>query len=131
MGLFGRLFGKRNNIAGEQWQLPFVQEICIAIIQQIPEDWNSAFLVLEVPEHGLGRGLAHSAIMETRAADFALTDGEFVTPDMAVMTATRQFELAWVERLKTFKQAVVFRRAILSATRDGEDWVVKSDYEYD
>lgn len=124
IGLLQRIFGRREAVKDEQWQVPIVQEICIAMIRQIPEHWNSAVLVLEPTEKGIGTGLSHSAVTPQASKDFALRDGEFVTPDMAVMAATRQLELGWVERKGTFK------RAIISAIRDGEDWDIKSEYEH-
>ena len=125
MRFLKKLFGKRETALDDQWQFPVVQEICIAMIHQIPEDWNSAFLVLEPTENGIGTGLRHSAITAEAGPDFKLRDGNFVTPDMEVMAATRKFELGWVERKTTFK------RAIISAIRDGEDWEIKSGFEYD
>ena len=124
MSLLQKIFGKRKDVQDQQWQVPFVQQICIAMIHQIPENWNSAVLVLEPTEKGIGTGLTHSAIMPRASKDFALRDGEFVTPDGEVMAATRQLELGFVERKGTFK------KAIISATRDGEDWEVKSEYEH-
>ena len=125
MSFLQGLFGKRKPARDGQWQVPIVQEICIAMIHQIPEDWDGAYLVLEPTERGIGSGLSHSAITPKPAKDFTLRDGQFVTPDMAVMAATRKLELGWVERKGTFK------RAIISATRNGEDWDIRSDYEYD
>ena len=125
MGLLDRLFGRRKDEAGDQWQVEAVQEICIAMIRQIPEDWKSAYLTLEVTERGLGSGLSHSAITRRLRRDGLLRDAEFVTPDGAVMAATRKLELGWVERGKTF------RRVIISATDDGDGWQIRSDYEHD
>lgn len=126
MSILGRFFGKEKlRQVDEEWQVPIVQEICIAMIHQIPEDWDSAYLVLKPTEKGLGTGMTHSAITRALSTDFALRDGDFVTPDMAVMAATRKLEMGWVERKGTF------RRAILSAKRDGEDWEIKSDYEHE
>jgi len=124
MSLLKKIFGKHEAVRDEQWQVPIVQQICIAMIHQIPEHWDSAVLMLEPTEKGIGTGLSHSAIMPRPSRDFAIRDSEFVTPDMDVMAATRQLELGWVERKGTFK------RAIISATRDGEDWDIKSEYEH-
>lgn len=117
MGFFNKLFGKRQNNANGQWQTPVVQEICIALIHIIPATWNSVVLTLEVPEHGLGKGLAHSISSPEGHKDV-------VTPTMEVFAATRKLELGWVERKSTFK------KAIISAQRTGEDWSIKSDYEH-
>ena len=125
MGFLQKLFGKREAPVDNQWQMPIVQEICIAIIHQIPEDWSSATLILEPTEKGIGTGLKHSAITPQGSRDFALTNGVFVTPDMEVMAATRKLELGFVERKGTFK------RAIISAIQDGENWDIKSEYEYE
>jgi hypothetical protein len=126
MGFFDKILGKRKDVVDEQWELPIVQEICIAMIHQIPEHWDKASIVLEVPEHGLGRGLAHSAITPEPSTDMALRSGDFVTPDTAVMAATRKLELGWVERKGTFK------RAIITAAKDAEGgWDIRSAYEYD
>lgn len=124
MSLLQKIFGKRKDIQDQQWQVPIVQQICIAMIHQIPETWDSAFLVLEPTEKGIGTGLSHSAITPCGNKDLALRDGVFVTPNMEVMAATRQLELGFVERKSTFK------KAIISAIRDGEDWEVKSEYEH-
>ncbi len=125
MGLLERLFGRRKDSADEQWQVPIVQEICVAMLQLVPEGWESAYLVLEVPAEGLGKGLSHSAITRDRPApDGRVRAGEFVTPDMAVMAATRKLELGWLERQKTFK------RVIISATDAGDGWQIRSDYEH-
>ncbi len=94
------------------------------MIHQIPESWDSAVLVLAPTEEGIGTGFSHSAIAPRAAEDFALRDGEFVTPDMEVMAATRQLELSFVEHKG------IFKKAIISAIRDGEDWEVKSEYEH-
>lgn len=94
------------------------------MIHQIPETWASVALVLEPTEKGIGTGLSHSAITPSVSEDFALRNGKFVTPNMEVLAATRQLELGFVERKGTFK------KAIISATRDGEDWEVKSEYEH-
>lgn len=126
MSILGRFFGKgKSKQVDDQWQVPIVQEICIAMIRQIPAEWDSAYLVLEPTEKGLGTGMTHSAITRNLSTDFSLRDGGFVTPGMEVMAATRRLELGWVERKGTFK------RAIISAQRDGEDWDIKSDYEHD
>lgn len=130
MGILGRLFGKRKNIEDMQWQVSVVQNIGISMIQQIPEDWASAVLILE-PENGLGKGLKHSAITPKRGVDFQLQNDKFVMPNMETLAATREFELAWVARTQEFAQALIFKRAIISVAKDGEDWVVKNDYEYD
>ena len=124
MSFLQKIFGKRQAVQDEQWQVPIVQQICIAMINQIPENWDNAVLVLEPTEKGIGTGLSHSAITPRARKDFALHDGEFVTPDMEVMAATRQLELGWVERKGTFK------KAIISAICDGEDWDIKSEYEH-
>ena len=127
MGFLDRLFGKpnRKDVNDPEWQVPAVQAICIAMIRQIPEEWDSAYLVLEPGESGFGNGLAHSAISRKRPDGMALQDGSFVTPNADVMEATRAFELGWVQR------KCVFRKAIISASREGEDWEVKSEYEHD
>lgn len=126
MSLFNRIFGKPRDVVDEQWQVPVVQEICSAMIQQIPEHWHRASIVLEVPEHGIGRGLAHSAITPEPALDMALRSTDFVTPDAAVMAATRQLELGWVARKATFK------RVIITAIEDAAgNWDIRSDYEHD
>jgi len=126
VGFLQNLFGRRKNVVDAQWQTPIVQEICVAMIRQIPEQWDSAVLVLEPTEKGLGSGLSHSAITPQSASkDFTVQGGEFVTPNMEVMAATRKLELGWLERKSTFK------RAIISATREGEDWTIKSDYEHE
>ena len=124
MGFLQKIFGRREAVRDDQWQIPIVQEICAAMIHQIPQHWDSAVLVLAPTEKGIGTGLSHSAITPQASKNFALRDGEFVTPDMEVMAATRQLELGWVERKSTFK------RAIISAIRDGEDWDIKSEYEH-
>ncbi len=82
-------------------------------------------LVLAPTEKGIGTGLSHSAITPQAGKDFALHDGDFVMPGMEVMVATRQLELGWAER------KAIFKRAIISAVRDGEDWDIKSEYEHD
>jgi hypothetical protein len=125
MGLLERIFGRRKDGADEQWQVPIVQEICVAMLRLVPQDWKSAYLVLEVTDSGLGSGLSHSAITRQRSADGMLRSGEFVTPDMEVMAATRKLELGWLERKKTFK------RAIISATDNGDGWEIRSDYEHE
>ena len=125
MGFLQKLFGKREVPVDNQWQTPIVQEICIAMIHQIPEEWDNAILILEPTEKGIGTGLKHSAITPQGGKGFALTNGAFVTPDMEVMAATRKLELGFVERKGTFK------RAIISAIRDGEDWDIKSEYEHE
>jgi len=127
VSLLQRIFGKQKQSAvDKQWEVSTVQEIGIAMIRQMPEHWDSAVLVLEPTEKGLGTGLSHSAITPQRAGkDFTLQNGAFITPGMEVMAATRKLELGWLERKGTFK------RAIISAARDGEDWIVKSEYEYD
>jgi hypothetical protein len=125
MGFLQNLFGRRRDKLTAQWQTAAIQEICIEMIRQIPGDWESATLVLEVTERGLGGGLAHSAITQKRGDDFKLQDTEFVTPNAEVMAATRKFELGWVEQKGTFK------KAIITAQRDGENWEIRSDYEHD
>ena len=121
MSFWKRLFGKRDS----QWQVPIVQEICLAMIQIVPNDWNSVALVLEVPPEGLGSGLHHSAITKEPVKDLKLVNSEFVTPDMSVVNATRKLELGWNERKGTFK------RAIILATKDTNgDWEIRSDYEH-
>lgn len=124
MGFFQRLFGQRRAPESPEWQTPIVQEICVAMLRQIPEDWESAYLVLEVTEKGIGSGLTHSAVMRKLSKDFALKDGDFVMPDMTVMAATRKLELGWVERKCTFK------KAIISAVLTGDDWEIRSEYEH-
>ena len=124
MSFLQKVFGKRKTATNDEWQVPIVQQICIDMIHQIPENWNSAVLILEPTEKGIGTGLSHSAITPRASRDFALSDGEFVSPNMEVLATTRLLELGWVERKGTFK------RAIISATRDGEDWDIKSEYEH-
>jgi len=128
VGLFDRLFGKtkRDNPADASWQVPLVQQVCIAMIRSIPDEWDTVYLVLEPTEKGIGTGLSHSAITRTLAADFKLHDTDFVTPNMDVLAATRQLELGFVSRNWTFK------RAIISAKQDSEGgWDIRSDYEHD
>jgi hypothetical protein len=117
MGLLDKLFGKTKQNSHAEWQVPIVQEICITLIRIIPPHWNSVALVLDVPEHGLGKGLSHSIKSPEGHNDV-------VMPTMEVFAAARKFELGWVERRSTFK------RAIISAQRNGEDWSINSDYEH-
>jgi hypothetical protein len=117
MGFLDKLFGKRQGDADAQWQTPVVQEICITLIRIIPPHWNSVALTLGVPEHGLGQGLSHSISSPEGHNDV-------VMPTPEVFAASRKLELGWVERKSTFKKAVV------SAQRNGEDWAIKSEYEY-
>jgi len=116
MGLLNRLFGKQGN-NDAQWQVPIVQEICATLIRIIPPNWNSVALILDVPPHGLGKGLSHSISSPEGHKDV-------VMPTMEVFAATRKLELGWVERKSTFK------RATISAQRMGEDWSIKSEYEH-
>ena len=128
MSFLNRIFGKseRENLVDLDWQVPAVQEICIAMIQQVPESWDKVSLVLETPEHGLGKGLIHSAITPEPSTDMVLRSVDFVTPNEAVLLATRKFELGWVERKATFK------RAVITAAKDSEGgWEIRSDYEHD
>lgn len=125
MGLFQRLFRGRSAENDVAWQTPIVQEIALAMLRQIPDDWDSAVLVLEVNERGLGGGLTHSAITPQQAQDFALPGSAFVTPNAEVLAATRKLELGWVERKGTFL------RAIISAVRDESGWGIQSDYEHE
>jgi hypothetical protein len=122
MGFWDSLWARRRE-SGDQWQTPIVQEICIAMLQLVPKEWKSAYLVLDVSDDGLGNGLVHSAITPQLSEDGAVHDAAFVLPDMAVMAATRNLELGLMERRKTFK------RVIISAVADGEDWQVRSDYD--
>jgi hypothetical protein len=117
MGLFDKLFGKGQAAADAEWQQPVIQEICITLIDIIPPHWNSVALTLGVPEQGLGEGLSHSIASPEDHKDV-------VTPTMEVFAATRKLELGWVERKSTFK------KAIISAQRNGEDWAIKSEYEH-
>jgi hypothetical protein len=116
MGLFDKLFGKREDNSDPERQTPVVQEICITLIRIIPPHWNSAALTLDAPEHGLGKGLSHSISSPEGHKDV-------VMPTMEVFAATRKLELGWVERKSKFK------KAIISAQRVGEDWTIKSEYE--
>jgi|SRR5215471_4252690 len=117
MGFLDKLFGKRQDDPDALWQTPVVQEICITLIRLIPPHWNSVVLTLGVTEQGLGQGLSHT---------ISSPEGhkEVVVPRMEVLVATRKLELGWVERKCTFK------KAIISAQRDGEDWNIKSEYEH-
>jgi hypothetical protein len=115
MGLLDRLFGKQQ--VDTQWQAPVLQEICITLIHLIPEHWNSVVLTLGVPEHGLGKGLSHTISSPEGHKDV-------VMPSMEVFAATRKLEMGWIERQSTFK------KAIISAQRNGEDWALKSEYEH-
>ena len=117
MGFLDKFFGKRQNDADAQWQTPVVEEICITLINIIPPHWNSVALTLDVSEGGLGSGLIHSISNPEGHKDVVL-------PRMEVLAATRKLELGWVERKGTFK------KAIISAKRDGEDWDIKSEYEH-
>jgi hypothetical protein len=117
MGLFDKLFGKPKQNTHAEWQVPIIQEICITLIRIIPPQWNSVTLILDVPEHGIGKGLTHSIKSPEGHTDV-------VMPNMEVFAATRKLELGWLERKSTFK------RAIISAQRNGEDWNIKSDYEH-
>jgi len=117
MGLFDRLFGKRKEDADALWQQPVIQELCITLIRIIPPHWKSVALTLDVPEYGLGQGLSHSISSPESHKDV-------VIPTMEVFAVTRKLELRWVERKSTFK------KAIISAQRNGEDWVIKSEYEH-
>lgn len=126
MGFFQRLFGRRRSTPPDpQWQVPVVNEIIVAMIRLVPEEWESVYLVLEVTDKGIGSGLAHSAITRKLSKDSALRDGDFVMPDMDVMAATRKLELGWVERQSSFK------RAIISAVRDEAGWAIRSEYEHE
>ena len=117
MGLLDKLFGKPKKVTDAQWQVPAVQEICVTLVRIIPPHWNAVALTLDVPDHGIGKGLSHSIKSPEGHKDV-------VMPTMEVFEATRKFELGWIERKGTFK------RAIISAQRDGEDWSLKSDYEH-
>src|SRR5579871_1192566 len=99
MGLFNKLFGKRNP-RDAQWQVPVVQEICAALIRIIPPNWNAVVLTLDVPEHGIGKGLTHVIKSPEGHKDV-------VMPTMEVFAATRKLELGWVERKSTFKRAII------------------------
>ncbi|MCW3062789.1 MAG: hypothetical protein JWQ02_4610 [Capsulimonas sp.] len=127
MNILKRLLGagKTPREVDGAWQVPVIQEIAVAMIHQIPEEWTSAKLLLEPTEQGLGRGMRHSAITPQSGDGFALQDSHFVMPDMAVMAATRKLELGWVERKATFK------RAAITATRDDSGgWGIQSEYEH-
>jgi hypothetical protein len=117
MGFFDKLFGTRQDDADAQWQTPVVQEICISLIRLIPPHWNSVLLTLGVPEQGLGQGLSHTISSPEGHKDV-------VMPTMEVFAVTRKLELGWVERKSTFK------KALISAQRNGEDWAIKSEYEH-
>jgi hypothetical protein len=117
MGFLDKLLGKRQNNSQPEWQAPVVQEICIMLIRIIPPHWTAVVLALDVPEHGIGKGLTHSIRSPEGHKDV-------VMPTMEVFAATRKLELGWVERKSTFK------RAIITAERNGEDWNIKSDYEH-
>lgn len=134
MNILKRIFGASKPVASasqsklsqdEAWQIALAQEISIAMLRQIPEDWTSAQLVLEPTENGLGTGMRHSAITPQGADGFRLKDAQFATPNMEVMAATRKLELAWVKRGSTFK------RVTITAVSDGDDWQIKSECEYD
>lgn len=116
MGLFDKLFGRQRQVTDAQRQVPVIQEVCVTLIRLLPPHWNAVALSLDVPDHGLGKGLTHSIKSPEGHRDV-------VMPTMEVFAATRKLELGWVERKGTFK------RAIISAQRDGEDWKIKSDYE--
>ncbi len=117
MGFFSKLFGVRRSDDDNRWQTPIVQEICANLIRIMPPHWNSVVLTLEVPEHGPGSGLTH--VISSPEGH-----GEVVMPTMDVFAATRKLELGWVERRGSYK------KAIISAERDGLDWIVKSEYEH-
>lgn len=123
MGFFQQLLGAFSGQNDGQWQLPLVQEICLAMIRLAPPDWPSVYLVLEVTDDGLGSGLAHSAITLERPEGMTVRDSNFVTPDATVMMATRKLELALLERKKTF------RRIIISAVQDPNGWDIRSEFE--
>ena len=125
MGLLGRILGRRRDAADNAWQAPIVQEICMEMIRLAPNEWTSAYLILEVTDRGFGSGLSHSAITPELSEDGAIHAPNFVLPDMAVMAATRKLELGWLERNKTFK------RAIISAVEDADGWQVQSDYQHE
>jgi hypothetical protein len=131
LGIFDRFFGKSKQKQAEQyvyedsWHPFFTQEIAIAMLRQIPEGWDSAYLVLEPTDKGFGTGLSHSAIMRKFSPDLALRDGDFVTPGMELMATTRKFELGAIERHAEFK------RFILSAQYDGKQWGINTEFEYD
>ncbi len=125
MSLFRRLLRGRKQQDDAQWQTPNVQEICIAMIRLIPDTWDSAALVLEVPEKGMGTGLSHSPITPQPLKDFAVRGPDFVMPDNEVFAATRKLELGWMERKGTFK------RAIITARKDEEGWQIQSEYEHE
>ena len=125
--MLGRLF--RNRRRDDAWQTDVIQKIAIQMLRQVPEDWDRASLVLEVSEKGLGAGLQHSAITpdpaESSEKGFKLTDSRFVLPDFDTLAATRELELGWLERKRTFK------RAIITVRDDGDGWEIRSEYEHD
>jgi hypothetical protein len=131
LGIFDRFLGKvRQKQAGppvvdDQWHQPIGQEIAVAVLRQIPDDWDSAHLVLEPTEKGFGPGLAHSAITRTYSPDQSLPDSDFVMPGMELMAATRKLELGAIE------QHAEFKRFLLAARFDGKQWGVRTDFEYD
>ena len=126
MSLLKRLFGNRESPSDAQWQVPIIQEICAAMIRQAPQEWKRVSIVLERTEHGSGQGMHHSAITPEPALDMSLSTDHFLTPNAEVMAATRELELAWVERRYTFK------KAIITAVEDADgNWSVRSDYEND
>src|SRR5262245_30353934 len=106
----------------DDWQTKVVQEIGIAMIHLIPDGWDTGSIVLEPTEKGLGNGLQHSPIVRQQARS-SLNNSDFVLPDSAVMAATRKLELGLVKRKCTFQ------RAIITVTRQGEDWNVQSSYD--
>lgn len=130
MNFLKSLFGVKKEPAKQStdddtWQTLAVKEICISMIRQIPQEWDSAFLLLEPTEKSIGSGLTHSAITRLRPADFAIPSTDFVMPDADVFAATRVLELGWKARHSTFQ------RAIIMATRDGESWNIQSEYEHE
>jgi hypothetical protein len=131
LGIFDRLLGKVRQKQADKsefddlWHQPIGQEIAIAVLRQIPDDWQSAYLLLEPTEKGFGTGLTHSAITRERSADLSVRDGEFVLPGMEVMAATRKLELGAIEH------HMEFRRFLLSARFDGAQWGINTEFEYD
>lgn len=124
MTFLKRLFARCGS-GDDQWQISIIQEVCLAMIRQVPDDWTSVSIVLEVAENGLGAGLLHSAITPEPVKNGMLGDTRFVTPEMDVFNATRKLEMGWLERKKTFK------RAIITARKDeGGGWDIRSEYEH-